>query len=259
MATETIHPEDYVQWRASALGAITESLEQALVFRLAGPLAGRHVLDVGCGDGAHVIAAARQGARAVGADRSPAMIGAARQRAAEAGLPAEFRVADASALPFADGRFDVVLAVTVLCFVRDAPGALREMARVLAPGGRLVLGELGRWSAWAARRRYRARRGSPLWRGARFRTAGELHALAQDAGLEVQGVRGAVFYPPHAGAARLMAPLDPRLGALTTLGAAFIAVAAVKPPAGPTPIRSGKKTPAASRYPIECRTARSVR
>jgi len=243
MAENLVRPEDYRHWRDSPLGATTEALEQALVFRLAGPLAGRRVLDVGCGDGAWALAAARQGAHVVGVDASPAMLAAARARAHEAGLDARFQQADAAALPFGDGSFDVVLAITVLCFVPGAGAALREMARVLAPGGRLVLGELGRWNAWAALRRARGWRGSALWRGARFRTAGELRRLVCDAGLEVEQVRGAVFYPPLAGAARLLAPLDPRLGALTTLGAAFIAVAAVKAPSGSDTNNDGGGTP----------------
>ena len=232
MAENLVGPEDYQHWRASPLGAVTEALEQALVLRLAGPLAGRRVLDVGCGDGAYALTAARQGAQVVGVDASLPMIGAARARARDAALDVQFEPADAAALPFEHDRFDVVLAVTVLCFVPDAAAALREMSRVLAPGGRLVLGELGRWNAWAAWRRLRAWRGSELWRTASFRTVGELRALACDAGLKVEQVCGAIFYPPLAGAARLMALLDPWLGARTTLGAAFIAVAAARPPSG---------------------------
>ncbi|MBI3993732.1 MAG: class I SAM-dependent methyltransferase [Candidatus Lambdaproteobacteria bacterium] len=235
MTTETVRPEDYRQWRATTLGTITEALEQALVFRLAGPLAGLRVLDVGCGDGAYALAAARQGAQVVGVDVSPSMIEAARRRAAQAGLPVEFQQADTTALPFEDGRFNVVLAVTVLCFIPGAAAALREMARALAPGGRLVLGDLGRWNAWAAWRRVRGWSGSPVWRAATFRSAGELKRLVAETGLAAERTAGAVFYPPLAGVARLMAPLDPRLGSITTLGAAFIAVAAVRRPVRPEP------------------------
>jgi len=232
MTEDAVRPEHYRRWRASPLGSATERIEQALVFRLAGPLKVMRVLDVGCGDGAYALAAARQGAHVVGVDASPCMIEAARARAHELGLDVRFERADAAGLPFEADRFDLVLAVTVLCFVPDAPGAMRELARVLAPGGRLVLGELGRWNIWAAWRRLRAWRGSSLWRGAKFRSAGELGVLVRGAGLAIEQVGGAVYYPPLAGAARLLAPLDPWLGALTTLGAAFIAVAAVRPPSG---------------------------
>jgi SAM-dependent methyltransferase len=105
------------------------------------------------------------------------------------------------------------------------------MARVLRPGGRFVIGELNRWSSWAAQRRLRAWLGSAVWRRGRFRTAGELRALAQGAGLEVEAVQGAVYYPRLTRAARLMAPYDACFAHYTTLGAAFIAMAAVKPDA----------------------------
>jgi SAM-dependent methyltransferase len=102
------------------------------------------------------------------------------------------------------------------------------MARVLRPGGRLVIGELGKWSTWAAARRIRAWLGSRLWRSARFRTARELRALAAEAGLATEALRGAVYYPRSALAARLLAPCDRALGRLTTFGAAFLALSAIK-------------------------------
>jgi SAM-dependent methyltransferase len=100
------------------------------------------------------------------------------------------------------------------------------MARVLRPGGRLVLGELGRWSAWAATRRLKGWLGASTWKAAHFRSAGALRTLLEQAGLSVDAVHGAVFYPPIGVCARLLAPLDPWLGHRTTTGAAFIALSA---------------------------------
>lgn len=76
-------------------------------------------------------------------------------------------------------------------------------------------------------RRLRGWFGAATWKAARFRTAGELRALAEQAGLSVITIRGAVFYPPVGMCARVLAPLDPWLGRLTTLSAAFIALRAV--------------------------------
>ncbi len=221
-------PLEYARWRETRVGAVTERLERAAVLDLAGPLSGRVVLDVGCGDGTLALAAARAGARVIGVDRSPADVAAARRNAANTGLPLELHVADARKLPFPADRFDVVLAVTVLCFVPEPALAVAEMVRVLRPGGALVIGELGRWSAWGAWRTLRAWAGSRTWRAARFWSPGELRALFNDAGLVPGRERGAAFYPPLGGAARLLERVDPLLGRATRLGAAFIAIAGRK-------------------------------
>lgn len=223
----TIGPEAYASWRARSLGLITEGIEQRLILDLMGGLAGHRVLDAGCGDGALACAAASRGAQVTGIDPDPSMLAAASSRAAQAGVRATFLNGRVERLPFPNASFDVVVSVTVLCFVSDAAGAVREMVRVLRPGGRLVLGELGRWSLWALIRRVRGWLGSLTWRAARFRTAADLRALAEKAALRVTDVRGAVYYPPVGAFARVLAPLDPWFGSRTTLGAAFVALTAM--------------------------------
>jgi ubiquinone biosynthesis O-methyltransferase len=221
-------PEAYVRWRASDLGAITERLERDLILQFVGDVRGRKVLDIGCGDGELSLVLAKRGAAVTGIDVSGAMIDAARARAKRHDTAVAFEIAQAEKLPFQADQFDMVTAITILCFVKDAGPVFREISRVLRPGGLLVIGELGKWSIWAARRRIRAWLGSPLWRRGHFRTASELRDLAQSVGLDVQAVRGAIFYPPSGGAARLLHPLDPALGRLGTFGAAFVALAATK-------------------------------
>ena len=225
-APTAIGPEAYASWRATPLGAITEGIEQRLILDLMGDLAGRRVLDAGCGDGALICAAASRGAAATGIDPDPAMLAAARSRVGGAARGAKFVQGRLEQLPFREASFDLVAAITVLCFVPDAGGAVREMARVLRPGGRLVLGELGRWSWWAAIRRVRGWLGSSTWAAARFRTGAELKSLVRQAGLSITATRGRVYYPPVGMLARALLPLDSGLGRLTTFGAAFIAVSA---------------------------------
>ncbi len=219
----------YARWRSSRLGEITDALERQLLVELAGPVAGKQVLDVGCGDGALATEFVRLGGAVTGLDRAPEMIAAARRRAAIASTPMQLVTGEVERLPFDDETFDLVTAVTVLCFVGDAAGAVAEMARVLRPGGRLLLGELGRWSLWAAHRRIRGWLGNQMWRTARFRSARSLRDLALAAGLGPVQIRGAVNYPPCAAAARLLAPVDPWWGRQTTLGSAFLALSARKP------------------------------
>lgn len=222
-------PEAYARWRASEIGATTEHLERTTILDLLGDVDGKRVLDVGCGDGDLAVELTRRGAVVVGVDASRAMIDAARARAEACGANVSFEVATAEHLPFPPGEFDIVVAVTVLCFIDNGGPVFREAARVLRPGGRFVIGELGKWSSWAAMRRLRAWLGSPMWRRGRFRTAGELRALADQAGLTPSLVRGAIFYPRLTLAARVMAPIDPWLGRITVFGAAFLALSAVKP------------------------------
>ena len=102
------------------------------------------------------------------------------------------------------------------------------MTRVTKPGGRVVLGELGRWSTWALARRIRGWMDDELWASARFRTASELRKLLAQAGLRPERMYGAVYYPVNVLAARLLGAADSWLGRHTTMGAAFLAVAGIK-------------------------------
>lgn len=220
--------DTYARWRATPLGAITESLETRLVFDLAGPLNGKWVLDIGTGDGQYALEAARRGGQVIALDRDQSMLDAARLRARALDLPLQLHRGDVTLLPFPDGSSDVVLAVTVLCLVPDAAQAVREMARVLRPGGRLVLADLGRFNLWAAKRRVQSWLGASFWRHTHFRSQRELCALARHAGLNVVAVRGTAHYPPSALAARVVAAIEPLLTRWRVPGAAFLALAAIK-------------------------------
>jgi len=95
---------------------------------------GMSLLDVGCGPGTVTIDLAGRVARAVGVDRAPTVLAAAREAAAGVDK-VEFLEGDAYALPFPDDSFDVVYAHQVLQHLTDPIAALREMKRVARPGG----------------------------------------------------------------------------------------------------------------------------
>ncbi|RJX30525.1 MAG: class I SAM-dependent methyltransferase [Desulfarculus sp.] len=226
-----VGPSAYDRWRASDLGALTEEIEHRLLWETIGDPRRRLVLDVGCGDGLLARQASRMGARVVGLDPDQAMLAAAVAHGAS-GLDGPWWVRGrAQHLPIKDACCDLVVAVTVLCFLSasEARKATAEMARVLRPGGRLVLGELSPYSIWAASRRVRGWLGSRLWRRARFHGPAELKGLAQEAGLKAESLQGAVYYPPWWWAARRLATWERALSAVTTLGAAFLILAASKP------------------------------
>lgn len=196
-----------------------------------GSVDGLKVLEIGCGDGALAVTLATLGAWVTGLDPSPAMRAAARTRADRAGVSLVLVDGEARHLPFEDDQFDLVVSVAALCFCPDASAPIGEMKRCLRPGGRLVLGELGKWTIWSAIRRFKAMLGSPLWRTARFRSVAQLRALALGAGFGRVEVAGAIFYPPFGLLARLLGPVDPMIGRLTCAGAAFLVLSAIKPPA----------------------------
>jgi SAM-dependent methyltransferase len=103
------------------------------------------VLDAGCGPGAPALAFAELGCRVVGIDVDEDSLGTARELFA--GTPheeqVEFRVADMLALDSDDASFDLVWTSKALHHVADRPGAVRELLRVLRPGGRLAIREDG--------------------------------------------------------------------------------------------------------------------
>ena len=102
------------------------------------PQAGERVLDVACGTGNAALVAARAGASVVGVDLAERLVAVARERAAHDGVPAEFVVGDATALPAADGAFDAAVSVFGVIFA-DAEQAASELLRVVRPGGRIVV------------------------------------------------------------------------------------------------------------------------
>ncbi len=105
------------------------------VLQAAGPVRNLAVLDAGCGTGELCRRLADRGARVSGIDLCPGLIGRAKSLIPEAGLAR----ADAQALPFDSGRFDLATSVLVLHYLERPGRALAELARILRPGGRLIV------------------------------------------------------------------------------------------------------------------------
>jgi SAM-dependent methyltransferase len=122
----------------SAEDSYSDNIERPAVEQLIGDLSGASVLELGCGSGPYSCRFAEAGAHVTALDISEAMISLAKKRAGERRVEVDFQVRDIRApLPF-DARFDLVFSATTLHYVDDLRSFMREAARVLAAGGRLV-------------------------------------------------------------------------------------------------------------------------
>jgi SAM-dependent methyltransferase len=142
-------------------------------------LRGLRLLDVAGGDGYWAARARRRGARAVALDISPAKLRRGRELTAAPGLVR----GDALNLPFADASFDRVMSICAIEHFDDGPRALAEMARVLAPGGELVMSADALTMAQRWPRLYRAH--CERYHVRRTYSHDELAALLFARGLEV--------------------------------------------------------------------------
>ncbi|MFI7613583.1 class I SAM-dependent methyltransferase [Nonomuraea terrae] len=115
---------------------LNEHWARSSILALVGDVAGRQILDAGCGAGPLSAKLRDRGAVVTGIDASAGMLAIARRRL---GDDADLRVVDLrDPLPFADGAFDDVVASLVLHYLEDWRPTLAEIRRVLRPGGRLI-------------------------------------------------------------------------------------------------------------------------
>lgn len=108
------------------------------------PLAGARVLDVGCGGGLVAEVLAKAGARVAGIDRSRVSLQAARRHHDTGPDSPGYACADAEALPFPDAAFDAVVSSDFLEHVHDLDAVVREMSRVVRPGGVVAFDTINR-------------------------------------------------------------------------------------------------------------------
>ena len=164
---------------------------------------GDRVLDVACGTGIVARIAARKlgnTGNVIGLDASAPMITVARAAATVEGIAVEWREASAVELPFPEAAFDVVLCQSGLQFFPDRSASLREMRRVLNPGGRLILSVWGpiersrgfAVAADAVARHIGPEAARPITLAFDLSDADELRALVTDANFKDISVRAAV-------------------------------------------------------------------
>ena len=165
------------------------------------PTAGETAVDVGSGTGEDVVALHELGARAVGVEPSPGLRAEAVRRAA--GADVEYVDGHAEALPFEDESVDVLRSERVLQHVDDPAAVVKEMARVLRPGGRIVLID----TDWGTAIIHPADPdvlqrmvGYFLRESANPYSGRQLRGLLAEAGLEITGETAATWLEPQEGA-----------------------------------------------------------
>jgi ubiquinone/menaquinone biosynthesis C-methylase UbiE len=140
-------------WIARAYDRGVQAAFREMFPAIAGDLIGelasvRRLLDAGCGPGQFTILVAERlpNAEVWGIDLAPTMIELARAHAVESAAAARlhFEVADVAKLPFPDGHFDALMSSGSIKHWPDPVAGLRELHRVLAPGGRAFIGEMNR-------------------------------------------------------------------------------------------------------------------
>ena len=159
--------QGFGKWYGEKQGDTGDNWHRTLIdpglFRLLGRLpSGTRVLDIGCGNGYIARRLARGGARVVGVDASRELIAYARAEEKVRPLGIVYHLADAARLPaWEKGSFDVAVANMSLIDIEDADGAIRELARVVRPGGRFVFSishpcfDVDRQSTWSVETRAR--------------------------------------------------------------------------------------------------------
>lgn len=141
--------------------------ESKMLAGIIGDVAGKKILDLGCGTGRHAILLARAGAIVTGVDFSEEMLAVARTNAA--GLNIDIINAEIHAVPLQD-QFDLILCSLVLSHLPNLLPAMQEMSRLLRPGGRIIITDL-RTDHWFRKARKIRKFGT-------FVTDGYKHTLA---------------------------------------------------------------------------------
>jgi ubiquinone/menaquinone biosynthesis C-methylase UbiE len=118
------------------IGELVAGMQAREITSMAGPIAGRPVLDVGTGTGRAALLFARAGACVTGVDASEQMLSIARRQAQQEGLQVQFIRGDAHELDFPDRAFDVALSLRVLMHTPEWKQCISELCRV---SGRLVI------------------------------------------------------------------------------------------------------------------------
>lgn len=184
---------------ATAAGRYTDAVQQHIVAGAFEGFAGRAVLEVGCGTGRFTLPLAAAGLQMTGMDlaRGPLRVARARLENLDSGARAHLLVGSAYDLPFPDACFDGALSINVFSHLTDPQRALGEIARVLRPGGLVLVNFPNLLSPFLLAGMLVNLRGRSLRRRVytHWYTWGEIARGCWAAGISITGLRGQWHMP----------------------------------------------------------------
>ncbi|OPL09651.1 MAG: hypothetical protein AVO33_06475 [delta proteobacterium ML8_F1] len=186
------HANTYDSWYSTPLGAFVDEVETRCAFELFSLPKESRVLDLGCGSGNFTLKLLRAGYQVTGVDLSEEMLKIAREKLSQENLKATLIKGDVYKLPFEDASFDGVFSMAAFEFIEDPEAALRELMRVLKPGGQMMVGTIHLDSQWGRLYTSEAFKDS-VFDGIPFKTLEEMAAFFPE---ELEATRECLFLPP---------------------------------------------------------------
>jgi SAM-dependent methyltransferase len=191
-----IDAAQYDLWYDSPLGRACFEKEERLLLENVIPKGSGRVLEVGCGTGRFLLSLIRRSSNIVGVDRDLLFLKFAKQRGEQLGLQLKLIQANGLELPFSEADFDVVYAITSLCFIKDEERAVQQMVSVCSKSGKILLGELNPASPWQWWRKLKGWFGYGSFKGVKWQRPSSLKRILKEKGCQVISVQRAIFFPP---------------------------------------------------------------
>ena len=165
--------QEYDDFFSSKLGAFVDEVETEQAFKLFQPESNSLVLDAGCGTGNFSFKLAKKGCKVTGIDISQPMLEKARNKLKNSpkNLAVEFKQMDALNLDFAAEHFDHAFSMATVEFIPDdkKPKFIKELLRVVKPGGRVLVGTITKDSDWGQMYRQQAQSRDSVFSEAEYR------------------------------------------------------------------------------------------
>ncbi len=182
--------DKYDSWYQSRVGKYVDLTEKIQVFSLLKDSSGI-VLDLGCGTGNYTVELFKRSFKVIGCDVSKEMLRIAKNKLPEVVLIR----ANAYKLPFKKDSFDIVLSITMFEFIKNPEEILKEVYRILKPGGKFILGTMNQRSLWFIFKKLKSLFVETAYRYANFYTPGRLKKLCLRSGFRDVQTRGVIYFP----------------------------------------------------------------